>query len=80
MDNLAARQQMVDQQVRTWEVLDPRVLEALYAGTARSVRACQLPRACIRRFAASHRLGAVDASAPKIQGRILQSWAVDFVG
>jgi protein-L-isoaspartate(D-aspartate) O-methyltransferase len=29
MDTLAARQQMVDQQIRTWEVLDPRVLEAL---------------------------------------------------
>ena len=29
MDTLAARQQMVDQQIRTWEVLDPRVLDAL---------------------------------------------------
>ncbi len=29
MDPLAARQQMVDQQIRTWEVLDPRVLEVL---------------------------------------------------
>src|SRR5580704_2774327 len=27
MDTLAARQQMVDQQIRTWEVLDPRVLD-----------------------------------------------------
>lgn len=31
MDKSAARRQMVDQQVRTWEVLDPRVLEALGA-------------------------------------------------
>ena len=31
MDTLAARQQMVDQQIRTWEVLDPRVLEVLSA-------------------------------------------------
>ena len=31
MDNLAARHQMVDQQIRTWEVLDPRVLAALTA-------------------------------------------------
>lgn len=31
MDTLAARQQMVDQQVRTWEVLDPAVLDALAA-------------------------------------------------
>ena len=31
MDTLAARQQMVDQQIRTWEVLDPRVLDVLSA-------------------------------------------------
>jgi protein-L-isoaspartate(D-aspartate) O-methyltransferase len=31
MDTLAARRQMVDQQIRTWEVLDPRVLDALAA-------------------------------------------------
>ena len=31
MDKSAARQQMVDQQIRTWEVLDPRVLETLGA-------------------------------------------------
>jgi protein-L-isoaspartate(D-aspartate) O-methyltransferase len=29
MDTLAARRQMVDQQIRTWEVLDPRVLDVL---------------------------------------------------
>ena len=29
MDTVAARQQMVDQQIRTWEVLDPRVLDVL---------------------------------------------------
>jgi protein-L-isoaspartate(D-aspartate) O-methyltransferase len=31
MDTLAARRQMVDQQIRTWEVLDPRVLDVLSA-------------------------------------------------
>jgi protein-L-isoaspartate(D-aspartate) O-methyltransferase len=31
MDALAARRQMVDQQIRTWEVLDPRVLDVLSA-------------------------------------------------
>jgi len=31
MDNLAARQQMVDQQIRAWEVLDPRVLDVFSA-------------------------------------------------
>ena len=29
MDTVAARLQMVDQQIRTWEVLDPRVLDVL---------------------------------------------------
>jgi protein-L-isoaspartate(D-aspartate) O-methyltransferase len=29
MDTQAARRQMVDQQIRTWEVLDPRVLDVL---------------------------------------------------
>ncbi|HWJ34024.1 MAG TPA: protein-L-isoaspartate O-methyltransferase [Steroidobacteraceae bacterium] len=29
MDTLVARKQMVDQQIRTWEVLDPRVLDVL---------------------------------------------------
>jgi protein-L-isoaspartate(D-aspartate) O-methyltransferase len=29
MDTLAARQQMVDQQIRAWEVLDARVLDAM---------------------------------------------------
>lgn len=31
MDTLAARRQMVDQQIRTWEVLDQRVLDVLLA-------------------------------------------------
>jgi protein-L-isoaspartate(D-aspartate) O-methyltransferase len=31
MDTVLARQQMVDQQIRTWEVLDPRVLAVLSA-------------------------------------------------
>jgi protein-L-isoaspartate(D-aspartate) O-methyltransferase len=31
MDTLTARRQMVDQQIRTWEVLDPRVLDVLAA-------------------------------------------------
>ncbi len=31
MDTRAARRQMVDQQIRTWDVLDARVLDALAA-------------------------------------------------
>jgi protein-L-isoaspartate(D-aspartate) O-methyltransferase len=76
MDTLAARQQMVDQQVRTWEVLDPAVLAAL-AAVPREVF---VPPA----YAA---LAFADASipigfgqtmlAPKLQGRILQALGID---
>lgn len=72
MDIEAARQQMVDQQVRAWDVLDPRVLDAL----------TRVPR---ERFvpAAYRELAFADAPiplaegqsmlAPKIDGRILQA-------
>jgi protein-L-isoaspartate(D-aspartate) O-methyltransferase len=76
MDNLAARQQMVDQQIRTWEVLDPRVLDAL----------SQVPREAF--VPPDYReLAFADAPipigfgqsmlAPKLQGRILQALAVN---
>src|SRR5277367_3603619 len=76
MDTLAARQQMVDQQIRTWEVLDPRVLSALSA----------VPREAF--VPPEYReLAFADAPlpigfgqsmlAPKIQGRILQSLGVN---
>jgi protein-L-isoaspartate(D-aspartate) O-methyltransferase len=76
MDNLAARQQMVDQQIRTWEVLDPRVLDAMSA----------VPREAFvpNRY---RELAFADAPlpigsgqwmlAPKIQGRILQALEVN---
>jgi protein-L-isoaspartate(D-aspartate) O-methyltransferase len=74
MDTLAARRQMVDQQVRTWEVLDPRVLDALST----------VPREAF--VPPEYReLAFVDAPipigfgqtmlAPKLQGRILQALA-----
>jgi protein-L-isoaspartate(D-aspartate) O-methyltransferase len=74
MDTLLARQQMVDQQIRTWEVLDPRVLDVLSA----------VPREAF--VPAGYReLAFADAPipigfgqcmlAPKLQGRILQSLA-----
>ena len=76
MNTLAARHQMVDQQIRTWEVLDPRVLDAL--GT--------VPREAF--VPAEYReLAFADAPipiglgqtmlAPKVQGRILQALGVD---
>jgi protein-L-isoaspartate(D-aspartate) O-methyltransferase len=75
MDTLSARRQMVDQQIRTWEVLDPRVLDALAA----------VPREA---FVPPeyHELAFADAEipigsghsmlAPKLQGRILQALGV----
>ena len=75
MDTLAARLQMVDQQVRTWEVLDPRVLEALSA----------VPREAF--VPPDYReLAFADAPipigfgqsmlSPKVQGRILQALGI----
>jgi protein-L-isoaspartate(D-aspartate) O-methyltransferase len=75
MDTLAARQQMVDQQIRTWEVLDPRVLDAL----------SMVPREAF--VPPEYReLAFADAPipigfgqsmlAPKLQGRILQAVSV----
>jgi protein-L-isoaspartate(D-aspartate) O-methyltransferase len=76
MDTLAARQQMVDQQIRTWEVLDPRVLDALST----------VPREAF--VPPEYReLAFADAPipvgfgqtmlAPKIQGRILQALGIN---
>jgi protein-L-isoaspartate(D-aspartate) O-methyltransferase len=75
MDPLAARQQMVDQQIRTWEVLDPRVLDTLSA----------VPREAF--VPPEYReLAFADAPipigfgqsmlAPKLQGRLLQALGV----
>jgi protein-L-isoaspartate(D-aspartate) O-methyltransferase len=76
MDTLAARQQMVDQQIRTWEVLDPRVLDALSS----------VPREAF--VPPEYRdLAFADAPipigfgqsmlAPKLQGRILQALGIN---
>jgi len=75
MDNLAARQQMVDQQIRTWEVLDPRVLDVLSAVPR---EAFVPPTYRELAFAdAPIPIGAGQTMlAPKLQGRILQALAV----
>jgi protein-L-isoaspartate(D-aspartate) O-methyltransferase len=75
MNMLSARQQMVDQQIRTWEVLDPRVLDVLSL----------VPREAFVP-AAYRELAFADAPipigfgqcmlAPKLQGRILQALGV----
>jgi protein-L-isoaspartate(D-aspartate) O-methyltransferase len=75
MDTLAARQQMVDQQIRTWEVLDPRVLDVF----------SMVPREAF--VPPEYReLAFADAPipigygqtmlAPKLQGRILQALSI----
>lgn len=72
MDTLAARHQMVDQQIRTWEVLDPRVLAALSAVP----REAFTPAACRELAFADAELPIGHGEvmlAPKIQGRILQA-------
>ena len=76
-DNLEfARRQMIDQQVRTWEVLDPRVLEALAA----------VPR---ERFVPEQYRGVAFADTgipighgqsmlpPKVEGRMLQALGLE---
>jgi protein-L-isoaspartate(D-aspartate) O-methyltransferase len=75
MDTLAARQQMVDQQIRTWEVLDPRVLDAI-ASVPREAFVPQAYRDLA--FAdAPLPIGAGQSMlAPKVQGRILQALGV----
>lgn len=72
MDTLAARHQMVDQQIRTWEVLDPRVLAALSAVP----REAFAPATCRELAFADAELPIGHGEvmlAPKIQGRILQA-------
>ena len=76
MDTLAARQQMVDQQIRTWEVLDPRVLDVL----STVPREAFVPPA-YRELAFADTpipIGFGQSMlAPVLQGRILQSLAVN---
>lgn len=74
MDNLVARRQMVEQQIRTWEVLDARVLDAL-AAVPREV----FVPAAYRETAfadAPIPIGCGQVMlAPNLQGRILQALA-----
>jgi protein-L-isoaspartate(D-aspartate) O-methyltransferase len=76
MDTLAARQQMVDQQIRTWEVLDSRVLDAV----AQVPREAFVPPAYRDLAFADSPLpigSGQSMLAPKIQGRILQALGVN---
>jgi protein-L-isoaspartate(D-aspartate) O-methyltransferase len=67
---------MVDQQIRTWEVLDPRVLEVL----AQVPREAFVPQSCRELAFADSELpigSGQSMLAPKIQGRILQALGVN---
>jgi protein-L-isoaspartate(D-aspartate) O-methyltransferase len=75
MDTLAARQQMVDQQIRTWEVLDPRVLD-VFATVPREAFVPPEYRELAFADAAIPIGYGQSMLPPKVQGRILQALAV----
>jgi protein-L-isoaspartate(D-aspartate) O-methyltransferase len=75
MDTVAARQQMVDQQIRTWEVLDPRVLD-VFATVPREAFVPPEYRDLAFADAAIPIGYGQSMLAPKLQGRILQALAV----
>ena len=76
MDTLAARQQMVDQQVRTWEVLDPAVLEALAAMPREAF--VPAPYRALAFADAPIPIGCGQTMlAPMLQGRILQALGIN---
>jgi len=72
MDTLAARQQMVDQQIRTWEVLDPRVLDALSAVPREAFVPDEYRELAFADAPIPIGFGQT-MLAPKLQGRILQA-------
>jgi protein-L-isoaspartate(D-aspartate) O-methyltransferase len=76
MDTLAARQQMVDQQIRTWEVLDPRVLQAL-AAVPREAFVPDEYKALAFADAPLPIGSGQTMLAPLLQGRILQALDID---
>jgi protein-L-isoaspartate(D-aspartate) O-methyltransferase len=75
MDTLAARQQMVDQQIRTWEVLDPRVLDVFSMVPREAFVPPEYRQLAFADTAIPIGLGQ-SMLAPKIQGRILQALGV----
>jgi protein-L-isoaspartate(D-aspartate) O-methyltransferase len=75
MDTVAARQQMVDQQIRTWEVLDPRVLD-VFAAVPREAFVPPEYRELAFADAAIPIGYGQSMLPPKVQGRILQALGV----
>jgi protein-L-isoaspartate(D-aspartate) O-methyltransferase len=75
MDNLSARRQMVDQQIRTWEVLDPRVLDVFSVVPREAFVPPEYRELAFADVPIPIGLGQ-SMLAPKIQGRILQALGV----
>jgi len=75
MDNLTARRQMVDQQIRTWEVLDPRVLDVFSVVPREAFVPPEYDELAFADVPIPIGLGQ-SMLAPKIQGRILQALGV----
>ena len=75
MDNLTARRQMVDQQIRTWEVLDPRVLDVFSEVPREAFVPPEYRELAFADVPIPIGLGQ-SMLAPKIQGRILQALGV----
>jgi len=75
MDNLTARRQMVDQQIRTWEVLDPRVLDVFSVVPREAFVPPEYRELAFADVPIPIGLGQF-MLAPKIQGRILQALGV----
>jgi protein-L-isoaspartate(D-aspartate) O-methyltransferase len=75
MDTLAARRQMVDQQIRTWEVLDPRVLDVFAAVPREAFVPAEFRELAFADAAIPIGFGQ-SMLPPKLQGRILQALAV----
>jgi protein-L-isoaspartate(D-aspartate) O-methyltransferase len=75
MDNLTARRQMVDQQIRTWEVLDPRVLDVFSAVPREAFVPPEYRELAFADVPIPIGLGQF-MLAPKIQGRILQALGI----
>ena len=75
MDTLDPRLQMVDQQIRTWEVLDPRVLEALSAVPREAFVPPEYRELAFADAPIPIGFGQSMLS-PKLQGRILQALGV----
>ncbi len=74
MDNLIARRQMVEQQIRTWEVLDARVLDALAAVPREAFVPAAYRETAFADAPIPIGCGQV-MLAPNLQGRILQALA-----